>query len=65
MSWIGGIVILAALALVSGFAVLAAIASAIEVLPPRAASAGESGGGNRRRACTGSDGVAHVGSHIA
>jgi hypothetical protein len=61
MSLTGGIVILAALALASGLGVLAAIAAAIEVLPPRSASVSESGGGGQQRVFERQDRVAQVG----
>jgi hypothetical protein len=41
MAWAGGIVLVMVLALATSMAVLAAIAAAIEVLPPRPRSAGE------------------------
>jgi hypothetical protein len=61
MALVGAIVILAVLALASGLAVLAAIAAAIEVLPPRSAAVGEASGGRRQRTFREHERVAHSG----
>jgi hypothetical protein len=59
MAWAGGIVLVTALALVTGVAVLVAIAAAIEVLPPHPGSRSEPSDDEQYRAGSAGARVTH------